>query len=143
MKPNKENIVNEILIELESGTSYAKCMALNGTKWHLPKTTFVRYWNTANEKHKELQNEKNKVLANLSIQKDIERLNKAIMTKDEALEVLTKIANDPIKETPNGVASAKTEQINAIKAIAELLGWDAPKESKIEIDTKTIKVVRE
>jgi len=79
----------------------------------------------------------------LSIQKGVERQNKAILTKDEALEVLTKIANDPLKETQNGVASAKTEQINAIKTIAELLGWVAPKKQEIEIDTKTIKVVRE
>ncbi len=53
------------------------------------------------------------------------------------LEVLTKIATDPIKETPTGIASAKTEQISAIKAIADLLGWEAPKKSEIEVTDKT------
>lgn len=137
MKPNKENIVNEMLIELESGISYAGCLKVNGSKWKLSESTFVRYWNTANEKYKAIQNKKNEVLVELSIKKDVERLNKAILNKDEALEVLTKIATDPIKETPTGIASAKTEQISAIKAIADLLGWEAPKKSEIEVTDKT------
>ena len=137
MKPNKENIVNEMLIELERGISYASCLKVNESKWKLSESTFVRYWNSANEKYKDIQNEKNKVLTELSIKKDVERLNKAILTKDEALEVLTKIANDPIKETPNGIASAKTEQISAIKTIADLLGWETPKKSEIEVIDKT------
>ncbi len=137
MKPNKEKIVNEMLIELESGINYAKCLTVNDSKWQLSESTFVRYWNLANEKYKDMQNEKNKALSELSIKKDVELLNKAILTKDEALEVLTKIANDPLKETPNGIASAKTEQISAIKTISDLLGWDVPKKSEIEVTDKT------
>lgn len=38
MKPNKENIVNEMLIELEKGTSYAQCMKVNESKWKLSES---------------------------------------------------------------------------------------------------------
>ena len=78
---------NEMLIELESGISYAGCLKVNESKWKLSESTFVRYWNTANEKYKDIQNEKNKVLAELSIKKDIDSIQ-ATFDKLEPMDKL-------------------------------------------------------
>lgn len=121
MKPNKENIVNEILIELEKGISYSECLVVNGSKWSLPSTTFTRYWKTANEKHAEKQELIKNELLVVSIDSEKEKLKKAILTKDSALELLTKIANEGDRDS---------DRINALKTMADLEGWKAP--TKIE-----------
>lgn len=126
MKPNKENIITEILIELEKGIGFSECLALFGTKWGLPKTTFSRYWKTSNERHLINQQATQKLLAEQSTIEDLERLKIGILDKTEALKILTDIAKEPLKEGTMGMVSAKTEQISAIKTISDLQGWNSP-----------------
>ena len=83
MKGNKENIITEILLELESGTNYTDCMVLNGTKWNLPKTTFVRYWNEANTRHKQTQIKAQKEINDISIEATKEAVKSGLKSKLE------------------------------------------------------------
>ena len=89
IKPNKENIITDILIELERGISYTDCLVLNGSKWFLPKTTFTRYWKTANECHLLNQEEKRLQIASMSMEAEKERVKSAILTKDQSLQLLS------------------------------------------------------
>lgn len=125
-KPNKENIITEILIELEKGTSYKDCFKVILSKFKLSEPTFVTYWKNANERHLINQQATQKVLAEQSTKEDLERLKMGILDKTEALKILTEIAKEPLKEGSMGMVSAKTEQISAIKTISELQGWNSP-----------------
>ena len=129
-KPNKENIITEILIELERGTTYKDCFEVILSKFKLSEPTFVTYWKIANERHLINQQATQKVLAEQSTVNDLERLKIGILDKTEALKILTEIAKDPLKESAMGMVSAKTEQISAIKTIADLQGWNSPTKSE-------------
>lgn len=129
-KPNKENIITEILIELERGTTYKDCFEVILSKFKLSEPTFVTYWKIANERHLINQQATQKILAEQSTVNDLERLKIGILDKTEALKILTEIAKDPLKESAMGMVSAKTEQISAIKTIADLQGWNSPTKSE-------------
>lgn len=142
MASNKENIITDILIELEKGIGRGACLAIIGKKWQTSDRTFDRHWKTANIKHKEAQINIQKTIETVTTAATVERLNLAILDKNKALEILTKIANEETKITPTGKASAKSEQISAIKTIAEMEGWTAPTKSESKT-TSVIKVIRE
>ena len=133
-KPNKENIITEILIELEKGTTYKDCFEVILSKFKLSEPTFVTYWKNANERHLINQQATQKILAEQSTKEDLERLKMGILDKTEALKILTEIAKEPLKEGSMGMVSAKTEQISAIKTIADLQGWN----SSIKTENTTI-----
>lgn len=126
MKPNKEHIITDLLIELEKGKTYKECFAVILSKVKLSEPTFVKYWKEANKRYLEVQQATQKVIAEQSTVNDIERLKIGILDKTEALKILTEIAKEPLKEGSMGMVSAKTEQISAIKTIAELQGWNSP-----------------
>jgi hypothetical protein len=130
MKPNKENIVNEMLLELEKGTTYSDCMGVIGLKWSLPPTTFTRYWKTANEKHAIKQEAIQKELLIVSTDSEKERLKTAIFTKDKAIKLLVKIAK--AKDTRDN------DKINAVKTISEMEGWKAPNKTEHSGEIKGI-----
>jgi chromosome segregation ATPase len=102
-KPNKENIITDMLIELEKGISYSDCLALNGTKWNLPKTTFVRYWKSANERHAINQESTQKAIAEQSIEAGKERVKTAIKSKIERLEILQNQINSCQEELEKNI----------------------------------------
>ena len=140
MKPNKENIVKDILIELEKGISYNECLALNGTKWQLAVRTFTRYWNTANERYKDVLNKRQKELDDITTEAEKERLKSAILTKDKALALLTKTAEGKARQVGKEVIiPSHSDSTNAIKTMAELLGWKTPQEFDIKTTDLIIK----
>ena len=130
-KPNKENIITDMLIELERGISYSDCLVLNGTKWNLPKTTFVRYWKSANERHAINQESTQKAIAEQSIEAGKERVKTAILTKEQRMKILTDIAQGNICVTKPMVVNGILTQAEVIPdfsdrkaAIAELNKMD-------------------
>jgi hypothetical protein len=137
MKPNKENILIDILIELEKGTIFKDCFTVIVSKYQMTERTFARYWKKAQEKHaitqRDAQNKINEAhVANLE-----NTLKTAILTKNEALEILTKIAK---AETEEGKITPKViEQIQAIKTAADLQGWNSPIKTDITTDNAPLK----
>lgn len=130
MKANKENIVTDILIELEKGTSYSECLTVICGKFRISDRTFDKYWKESNERHLETQRATQLALKEQSIASEKERLKMAILDKNEALEILTKIAKaEPNKADdgtiiPNSIRTV--DQIGAIKTISDLQGWNEP-----------------
>lgn len=116
-KPNKENIITDILIELEAGTSYKECFAVLCSKMQLAERTFANYWKEANSRHLITQQAIQKQLSEDRAEAEKERLKTAILTKDKALELLTDIAFN---------ADRETDRINSVKTIADIQGWKAP-----------------
>lgn len=143
MKPNKQNIINDILIELEKGIGYKDCLVVIGIKWKLPPTTYSRYWKTANEQYKIKQDLIQKELLITSTEAQKERLKKAILSKDEILEKLTEIANEAFSNSKDGTNIDYNNRINAIKVLVDILGLKAPTNTNVSISTvKPLEVVR-
>ena len=64
-----------------------------------------------------------------------ERLKKAILTKDEALILLTKTAQGKGRQVGNNViAPSFSESNNAIKVMAEMLAWNAAIKTESEVN---------
>lgn len=133
MKPNKENIITDILIELEKGIERGEALAKVGKKWQISPRTFDRHWKTANERYSGSQEATQKALSEQRTEIEKERLKKAILSKDEALMILSKIGNGTAtKVDGNILVPSFNERTNAIKTMAEFQGWKAP--TKIDID---------
>lgn len=145
MKPNKENIITEILIELEKGTGFKDCFAVILSKFQLSERTFATYWKTANEKHAINQQETQKRIGDILTDNLINNLNSAILSKNEALEILTDIAKAEVKEAKEGempnYPPKVIERIQAIKTISEMQGWNAPIKSDIKTDNEPLKAL--
>jgi hypothetical protein len=141
VKPNKENIVKDILIELEKGISYNECLALNGTKWQLAVRTFARYWNTANEAYKEALNKRQTELDALTTDLEKERLKSAILTKFQRMEIASSIAMGKSWKS-GGVLIVPTagDRTRALDYLSKIDGDYAPTktESEIVVSEKTI-----
>ena len=134
MKPNKENIINDILIELEKGINYNECLVLFGTKWNLPKTTFTRYWKIANERYRDVLNSRQKELDVLTTDLEKERLKSAILTKYERLMIAQGIAQGKARKIGDTVMiPSDGDRIRALDFIAKVEGDYTASKTEIEI----------
>jgi hypothetical protein len=132
MKPNKENIITDILIQLEEGTERGKCLSKIVEKWQISSRTFDRHWKVANERHLINRQSINTVIAEVYVEAEKERFKKAILSKDEALQILTDIANG--KKTLVGKGSlipTFAERRMAIQTMADIQGWKS--DTKIQV----------
>lgn len=140
-KPNKENIITDILIELEKGIGYKDCFGLIKTKSDIARSTFSNYWKIANGRYSESQEEMQKSLAEQRTELEKKRLKKAILSKDEVLIELTKIGLGKLKLDSFGKLQPANfnERISAFKTMADLQGWKAP--TKTDITTGGEKLI--
>lgn len=104
MKPNKEVIVNELLSEMDFGSTFTECKALNATKWHLAERTFVRYWKEASESYLAANERDKKAISEVRVEAIKNRAENAVMSKERRMELLTEIAEGKLtyeKEVPS------------------------------------------
>lgn len=98
VKASKQNIINAIIKEISKGLGRGKVMGTIGKKWEISRTTFDRYWKTANEQHAELQ-QKAKAAADKSyIQTSEELAKEAVMSEAEAKKHITDIAKSNLAD---------------------------------------------
>ena len=129
MKAAKQNIISDLLIELEKGTERGKALAKVGKKWQLSNRTFDRHWKVAQEQYKLRSQEIEKELLKQSTEAEKERLKEAILSKNETMEILTKIIQSDLEKT--------ADRITASKTMADLNGWNAPSQLNTTItDTR-------
>jgi phenylalanine-4-hydroxylase len=88
MKPNKINIVNEILCYLEEGKRFEDVFKLILTKWKLSRTTFANYWKVANEDFLKTLAERKLLYENKATELYIESVENGLMTKYDKLAIL-------------------------------------------------------
>jgi hypothetical protein len=129
MKPNKQAYIDFILSELNKGNVERNVVMANfGKKWQLGNRTFDRYWEVANEAHREQFEAINSAKLEQRIESEKEAVKRDIISKHDALEVLSKIVM--------GDLNANNDKRQSIETMAKIEGWFAPKE--IETTDKTI-----
>lgn len=135
MKPNKENIINDILIELEKGITFSDCLALNGTKWQLSQRTFARYWKKANEAHKDVLNKRQKELADISIEAEKERLKMAILTRHERMKIASDIGKGKAWKVGDEILiPTSSDRLRALDYLSKVEGDYAPIKSETTLN---------
>mgnify|MGYP000889087278 CR=1 FL=1 len=146
LKINKRKSIEIILIELEKGITYSECLDVIKRNWTLSESTFKRYWKDANVIYSERQEIIQSELTKESTEAAKERLKKAILTKDERMEIASKIAKGegrkvPVKFNQEGkpiafevVYPTAGDSLRAIDFMAKVEGDYAPK--KLEHDIK-------
>lgn len=130
MKPqriNKGKAIDLILLELQKGSTYSECLAVNGGKWRIPERTFDRYWKEANEAHNQSRDAIKEQIREEVLEAEKERVKKAILTKEERMVEASKIARGEAwrvgKEVviPNG-----SDRLKALEYLSKIDGDFAP-----------------
>jgi len=134
MNPKKEVIVNEILSEMDFGITYTECMQLNHSKWKLTEGTFVRYWKTASEMYLRANERDKQVQAEVREQVIKNRALNAIMSKEERMEILTKIGRGEIPLVKHIVVSLGDNQGSVIKEREVVPTWRDRRDAVAELN---------
>lgn len=133
-KISKHTAVKFILSELKKGNLDApNIMGKLRTDWEVTKSSFYRYWNDANEIFTQHQSLIKKELLKEDTRLAKQRLKKDILTRDERMEIATKIAR--------GEALGKDDEkpkiadrLKALDYLSKLDGDFAPK--TLEVSAK-------
>lgn len=134
MKPNKENIINDILIELEKGITFEYCFKLIQTKSNIVRSTFSSYWKIANERYKEVLSKRQEELNKLSTDLEKERLKTAILTKHDRLLIAQGIAQGKARKIGDSIMiPSDGDRIRALDFIAKVEGDYTATKSEIEV----------
>lgn len=132
-KPNKENIITNILIELKKGTTFTQCFEVILSTFKLSEPTFSTYWKEANIRHQTSQLEQQKVINEQSIketQKLIESIN---ITKESLLRELDEVKQISLTPDSNGRINAQAV-IKAIEVQAKMLGLNEAQKQELIIN---------
>ena len=119
MKPKKEQTVNEMLLEIEKGTSYTECLKINGGLWGLPPTTFDRYWGEASKRFKARLDAIEEATTKVAVSMEVKALKKAILSKHERQEILTQIAKGEIPLVKHIVCDGVIQEVDVVPAWAD------------------------
>ena len=122
---SKQKAISEIVKGLRKGMATEDILVLIGTKWDFPRTTFYRYLEEAQEKHKQEQQEVQRVAHEQLIQAKKEELKSDIISIQKRKEYLTK------------VVTAETDLIQVGKATVEVLTHE---DGRREIVTNDIRI---
>lgn len=134
MKLNKENIINDILVELEKGITFEACFKLIQTKSNLVRSTFASYWKIANERYRDVLNMRQKELGELSTVIEKERLKSALLTKHDRLLIAQGLAQGKAWKVGDAVMIPTAgDRIRALDFIAKVEGDYATQKFQTEI----------
>lgn len=127
MATSKENIISDIIVELEKGSNYAATSAVICGKFRLSERTFDKYWKIASQRFGEAQQAIQKDLLEGSAKAAKERLNKAILTKDERMEIASRIAKGESWEERGAVITPyASDRMKALDYLSKIEGDYAP-----------------
>lgn len=143
LPPNKEAIVYEIIGEIEAGKTYTETLAVNGSRWKLPTTTFSRYWKRANDGFKLILEERKRVRERLLLEEEKKAVKRQIMTKEKKLEILESfISGEQVsvtffdKGTPKHTKGFPTvlERVRSIEIHNRVTGDNAPDRHVVDVN---------
>lgn len=132
MKANKDLIIIEILKAQAIGTTFAECFKLVLSKFKLSEPTFSTYWKEAKEINSQNLEEIKKQLAQANFDAEKEFESDLILTKKEALEILTRIIRGEMELRINkegieyGVQPSFFDRNSALGTMNRMRGWDLP-----------------
>ena len=126
MKPNKINIVNEILCYLEEGKRFEDVFKLILTKWQLSRTTFANYWRVANEVFLKTLEERKLLFENKATELYIESVENGLMTKFDKVVIIDNVQT--VVKIPPDIASI----LKAIELHNKMTGDNEPERNEVE-----------
>lgn len=135
----KENAYIDFIVnELRSGNvSFNKVFKLIQTDSNLKcvRSTFSNYWKKAKKKHIQDRTEIEKQKMNKTIQEEKKTIPKQILTKYEALEIISNIAKGNARRIKvdgkeQVLIPTENERLRAIEIGAKIEGWNAPVKSE-------------
>ena len=142
MKPNKINIVNDILCYLEEGKRFEDVFKLILTKWQLSRTTFANYWKVANEDFLKTLEERKLLFENKATELYMESVESGLMTKFDKLKKLESIILSKTKFDKVFVSNGEqmiiqiepdvTAVLKAIELHNKMTGDNQPERNEIE-----------
>lgn len=128
MKPNKEQYIDFIIDELSRGNvQYKEVMLAFVSKFELTEQTFVRYWKTANERHREAQQAIKKATEVQSIEGELNKLKTLQLTKLDRMKIAEGIAIGKAKRIEGQIlVPSPSDQLKALDYLAKIDGDYAP-----------------
>lgn len=128
MKPNKEQYIDFIVDELSKGNvQYKEVMLAFVSKFELTEQTFVRYWKTANERHREAQQAIKKATEVQSIEGELNKLKTLQLTKLDRMKIAEGIAMGKVKRIEGQIlVPSPSDQLKALDYLAKIDGDYAP-----------------
>jgi len=128
MKPNKQPYIDFIIDCFGKGiVERGEVLAKFGKVWQTPPRTFDRYFQKAKEQHSRQRETINNAKLNTTIELEKEAVKKAILTKHQALEILTEIAQGKAKKVEGQIIMpSPNERKGAIETMMKMEGWTAP-----------------
>lgn len=131
----KENAYIDFIVnELRNGNvSFEKVFKLNLTKFNLTRPTFSKYWKKANISYNIERTEVERQKLNKTIQEETKAVTRQILTKNEALEIISNIAKGNARRIKvdgkeQVLIPTENERLKAIEIGAKIEGWNAPKQ---------------
>ena len=137
VRPNKENVISEILVHLAGNTKYTECLANVGDKWRIPPRTFDRYWQEANSRHAITQAEAQKAISDTTVSKAIEAAENGLKSKKQYVKEIQDLLDaDEYEEATLDLRTKKVvrykrkltplERKALYERISKFEGMDAP-----------------
>ena len=96
VKPNREIIINEVLAEMDFGSTYSECLVHMAQKWSIPTTSFKRYWATAKLRYEALSQRTQQAVEDVKVEAAVARAKSRILDKHERMEILSQIARGEV-----------------------------------------------
>lgn len=132
-KHRQDWIFNELM--QDKNTTYLDMFTKYLQKFtNLSRQTFTLDWKKAQARAEKHHQAINDAIIKESIKLEKTIVKKAILSKHQALEILSEIAQGKAKRVEGQVVMpSPNEQTTAIKTMATLEGWEAPKKTELEI----------
>jgi hypothetical protein len=141
---SKDIYVEFILGLLEKGIIERKEIVSKFCKnFQTSERTADTYLKMANEVYKERRSLINEAKLNETIQIEKEAVKSDILSKEEAMAILTEIAKGGAKDVGDKtIIPNPADRKSAIEVLAKLNGWEAPKKTETTITTETDIIIK-
>jgi hypothetical protein len=141
---SKDIYVEFILGLLEKGIIERKEIVSKFCKnFQTSERTADTYLKIANEVYQERRSLINEAKLNETIQIEKEAVKSDILSKEEAMAILTEIAKGGAKDVGDKtIIPNPADRKSAIEVLAKLNGWEAPKKTETTITTETDIIIK-
>ncbi len=132
-KSRQQWILDELKINPAIGFSETFSKYL--VKFSKSEVTFSKDWNKVNTEFQEYQESIKKAKLEQSIETEKEAVKRNILSKHDAMEILSEIAQGKEKEVAGKkVAPSYADRRNAIETLSKIEGWNAPTKQETDIN---------
>lgn len=123
--PSREVIINAIIKEIAVGNTRGKTLGKIGKRWEISRTSFDRYWKTANDRQSLRQERAQKASDKAYTETVVEAVKQGLKSKIEKQLHLQKMIEDVQADIDRGimedyiVISGKLQTVNKVMTASE------------------------